>query len=293
MSSAAYSPYAMPGPYPPNASSLGPRLRVSAVNAAIGWMVFGAGALLVLMWLVLGGLMLADQIRRDAPDPWIGPVVMAVVFVPLGLVFMAKGYAGRVLRFELHENGFSYIDKSGTISALWAEVDAVFWEHLSHHGKLAPGVSIKIRETATLTLMARGRPTVVIDERFPDHIEIGTDARRLAARAMLPTVEALLSAGHPVAFGQAVVSNAGLQLPRGWFPWEAIGSVRWESHGPRTWFAAYGVDGGSLDSIDASATPNQLVLCALLARIGKLGTATEERSFGERMFEAARELLGR
>ncbi|APR78727.1 Hypothetical protein A7982_04074 [Minicystis rosea] len=273
---------------------MGPLVQRAQASAVVAWIIFALGMIILLGWAGLSIALVSDQLqRKPTPDGvFIGPIVMAVFLVPLGSIFAVKGYRGRILRFDLHEGGVAFEDYKARLAVPWAEVAAVLWEQTAHVGDLGFGVEVTTQRVAkTVVQTARGG-SVVVDERFPDHVRFAARVRDAAADAMLPRFEAALTAGQRVFFGRVGVDTWGMHLPEA-VPWDAIGGIRWESHGASASYTVYRNDGGRIGEIRCPI-PNEIIFQVVLSRMGKLGDAHQEGTpLGDEIIGAARRLLSR
>jgi hypothetical protein len=273
---------------------MGRLVRRAQASPLVAWIVFSLGILILLAWAGLSLALVLDQLQRKPPPDavWIGPLVMAFFFVPLGTVFAVKGYRGRILRFDLHEGGVAFEDYKGRVALSWVEIATCLWEQTAHVGDLGFGLEVTTRRLAKTTLQSVRGTTMVVDERFPDHLTLAAEVRDAAAEAMLPRFEAAIAAGQRVYFGRVGVDTWGLHLPEA-VPWTAIARVRWEPAGAEARYVVYGTSGARIGEIRCPV-PNEVVFQVVLTRFDKLGDAREEGApIGDQIFAAARGLLAR
>ncbi|MFT3769092.1 MAG: hypothetical protein QM820_26935 [Minicystis sp.] len=252
------------------------------------------GIVILLAWVGLSLAFVLDQLHRNPPGDavWIGPLVMAIFFVPFGAGFAVKGYQGRILRVDLHEGGVAYQDNKGRLAFRWDEVAAVLWEQTAYVGDVGLGLEVTTRRLAKTTLHATGGKSIVVDERFPDHVKLAAQIRDAAAEAMLPHFEGALSAGRRVFFGHVGIDTWGLHL-REAIPWSAVAGIRWEPDGASARYVIYGTSGARIGEIRCPV-PNEVILQVVLSRLGKLGNSLEEGApLGDELLAAARGLLAR
>ncbi|MFO0754919.1 MAG: DUF6585 family protein [Byssovorax sp.] len=282
--------HALPGA----SGDLGRRLERVAAPALWAWIIFGAGVLLLAAWAVLGTLMYLDQRERMPDNPaWIGPLVIGVFLVPLGLILAVKGFRGRLYGVDVHEGGLRFYERGGGVTLPWAFVAHTTWEEFEHRARVAIAIDVPFRRTATLRVLGLDGRAIVIDERLPGHVDFGRRVREQAARVMLPRYEAEIAAGRAVSFGPLAFDRDAVYLPAGAVPWSAVSSVHWASDGASAWWAVVGPDGQSYATFANALVPDSLVLAALLDRLGKLGAQQASTTLGEELVAAARRMLGR
>lgn len=267
------------------------RSQASVVTA---WFVFAAGMALLLAWagLSTGFVSVMHTAKRHDGAVWIGPLVMALFFVPIGLILAIKGYRGRVLRVDLHEGGVAFQDTAGRKAFVWLDIQAVHWERSDYVGDLGMGIDVTTRRVAKLTIESRRRETIVVDERFPDHVAFGARVRDAAAEGMLPAYDAAIAAGQRVYCGPVGLDSWGLHLATP-LPWHAIASVRWVSDGPTARYVVIGSQGVPVGEIHCP-TPNEVILQILLTRFGKLAENNGTDSpVGDELVATVRRMLSR
>ncbi len=274
-------------------SRLGPPLHLARVNAVVGWFVFTLGALVLLTWvgLSVGYVSFALGRHREGVDLWIGPVILAVLFAPIGSILAYKGYQGRVLELGVHEGGISYRDSSRALQWAWNEIVSVSCSQSAHATDVGLGLALTTHKSAKVEIVSARQGMVVVDERFPDHVTLATHVRDAAARGMLPVFEAALSAGQRVYFGGLGVDGWGLHGTVT-MPWTEIGQVRWVSDGHFARYAIVDAQGAHRGDIPCPV-PNEAILRVVLERFGKLGEgAPDEAPIGDRLLGEARRMFG-
>ena len=150
----------------------------------------------------------------------------------------------------------------------WHDIQAIHWQRTDYVGNLGLGVELTTRRSATLTIESRRRETIVIDERFPDHLAFGAHVRDAAAEGMWPMFDAAMAVGQRVYCGPVGIDSWGLHLATA-LPWEAVASVRWVSDGSTARYVVIGTQGAPIGQIHCPV-PNEVLLQTLLARMGKL-----------------------
>ncbi|AKU97349.1 hypothetical protein AKJ09_04013 [Labilithrix luteola] len=220
--------------------------------------------------------------------------MVAFFFVPLGVIFTVKGLRGRILCMELFERGVVFTNYRGGQTLLWEDITAVYWEQFSHRTDVALGLEVTTHRTAKLTIVPRFGKHVVVDERFPRHVELAAVIRDAAGEAMLPRHEAALMRGERIFFGPVGIDRWGLHTAQAAYPWEIVAAVRWEPDGPSAWYSVYGTNHARLTTLSASAIPNGIIFQIILERLGKLGaSAGADAALGDGLLTAARRLLTR
>jgi hypothetical protein len=281
-------------PAAPFGDALGRRLDRAASPAFFAYIVLGAGLLILTAWVVLGTLVYLDQRERMPDNPaWLAPVVMGVFFAPIGLALAVKGFRGRLYRVDVHEGGVVFEDRRGRVVLPWGQLQHSYYEELERRAEMGLGVDVGVGRKATLRLEGARGQTIVIDDRLPGHVAFARRVHEEAARVMLPRYEAALSAGQPVSFGPLTFDRNALYLPQGTLPWSAVVCVRWESRGALAWWALVAPNGQSHADFSTTLVPDQLVLAALLERLGKLAPSDAPTSLVGELVAGARRLLGR
>ncbi len=266
-----------------SSSSIGRLLLRARLSPLVGWIVFVLGLLLLSAWATLSLLFVLDQRSRGVGDAtlWIGPLVMAFFFVPIGAVLAVKGYRGRVLGLDLHEGGASRsrIARVGTRSG-GARSSRSASERVGHVANVGFGVGVTTHEVSQVDGCVVPTPApIVVDNRFPDHVRLADRVLAAAAEGMLPRYEQALRSGKRMSFGPLVAARwVGAASGAGHYPWSAIGRVpmggvevpkrstrstpamvhRWPRSGTR-------------------GVANEAILRVLLGRLGKLGDSGQER----------------
>jgi hypothetical protein len=260
---------------PPQAGGSDPRLgrlvRRAEASPLSGWLIFGLGLGLLLTWVVLATLMGLDQLSRarSAGTFWVGPLVMAFVFVPLGLIFAVKGWRGRVHRLDVHERGLAFQDRAGRVVVPWDQIIGVYWAQFGHIAKLGLGVDLQTHRSAKLSVVSVKHKPIVVDERLPGHVELAAFVRDAAAAGMRARTLGAIEQGHRLFFGPLGVDSGGLYLGSEHYPWNQISRVTWQAQGQQAWYSIQGEDGAILRTVDDAAVFNQILLRELLDQYGK------------------------
>ncbi len=275
-----------------SSSSIGRLLLRARLSPLVGWIVFVLGLLLLSAWATLSLLFVLDQRSRGVGDAtlWIGPLVMAFFFVPIGAVLAVKGYRGRVLGLDLYEGGLAFADRAGRYEVGWGEVVSIFSERVGHVANVGFGVGVTTHESAKLTVVSSRHPPIVVDNRFPDHVRLADRVLAAAAEGMLPRYEQALRSGKRMSFGPLALDGWGLHLAQP-YPWSAIGQVRWERRGAQAVYAVYSSHGAPLAEIGTRGVANEAILQVLLGRLGKLGDSGQERPLGDHAVAAVQRLV--
>ncbi len=250
--------------------SLGPRLHLARVSGLVGWIIFGLGLVILLAWVGLSAAFMVDAAGRHRAglDLWVLPLAMGVFFLPFGLILAVKGLQGRVLEVGIHAGGIYYRERSRSVSWTWDDIVSVSWSQSDRLSDVGLGFEVTTRRTARVEIRSVRQGSVLIDERFPDHLALATMVRDTAARNMLPRYEAALAAGRRVYFGGLGIDHWGLHGAVV-LPWSDVGQVRWVSEG--SWARYAIIDGAGAHRGDVHCpVPNESVLREVLERFGKL-----------------------
>lgn len=251
---------------------LGHLLKRSQAYAALAWFIFGVGIVILVAWIGLSAALVYDQHHnygRPLGELWVMPLVMGVMFLPLGLVFAVKGYRGRVHRVDLHENGVAFQDGSGRTTMRWDELQSVFYEEFAIKTTVALVLDVTTRRTAKLTMLAPNRKPIVVDENVPDHFALANTIRAMATAAMLPRFDAAIAAGQRVYFGPIGIDRQGLHLTHVTYPWHVIAQVYFETTLTGASWVIFGANGARLNAIDTRSVPNEGVFQLVLERFGR------------------------
>jgi hypothetical protein len=252
---------------------LGNLVRRAEASPLVAWFIFGVGAVLLLAYAVLATLLSLDQMSRAKGGGgwWIGPLVLAFFFVPLGLIFVVKGLRGRVYRLDVFEGGLAFQDRAGRVVVPWDEIIGVYHAQFGHIAKLGLGVDLQTHRSAKLSVVSARQKPIVVDERLPNHVDFATFVRGAAANGMRARTMGAFQQGQPVSFGGLTVDRSGLYIGQQHLPWQAISRVTWQSQREQAWLSIMAENGAIMGTVDDAHVFNSALLQELLAQHGKAG----------------------
>ena len=134
------------------AKHLGKRLQRFATLHIGGTIMLTIGVGITLVWAALTGYLLMDASGNEGL--YIGALGVSVLFLPLAAIMTIRGYRGRHVRIDHHENGILLVDGFDRWKVTWADVQSVqpFPDRLVIHAAFTP--------------------PIVVDHRYPRHQEL-------------------------------------------------------------------------------------------------------------------------
>lgn len=150
-------------------------------------------------------------------------IVILVGFYFLWLAFQLPALNAKLARKRVYlfQYGLVEHDKQGALTAYrWDKISEVFQEITERYAN-----GIKVATTYVYTVRRRDGAETKLTNAYDGIAELGPHICDAVARVRLPHVEAALSRGEEVRFGDLSLSRQGIGTKRGVVPWHEIEKV--------------------------------------------------------------------
>jgi hypothetical protein len=199
-----------------------PTNRSRIINLITGFVLLGLAPLA----LILSAWMAYDAynhygLNKVMDSGFILPLILGIIFVPLGLWILIQAFLNWKTSAVLYENGFAYLDRQGLRQIKWADIESVKQNIVKYYR-----YGRHVRTTYLYTIQLNDKGRITIDNKFPNVETLGKAITDGAAKALFPAYMTALKSGQRVTFGPLALDAQGLYSGNKSLTWQEIKAVK-------------------------------------------------------------------
>jgi hypothetical protein len=200
----------------PNTYQLGTPTIAHRAGISV-WVTLAAGAIFTL----LGGYVLIEILTGMLRSGRQSMLLVSIIFLVIGIAFMAIGYFQSRQHIQVFDQGFTYIKASAVQIVRW---DAI--ESIRHQAVRVRVNFIPIGTAHTYTITTTQGETIKLTGSIGKVAKLGALIEAEAFKYLMPRAIETYKAGGTLQFGKLSVSQLGIGNGKEIVPWAQIKSVQ-------------------------------------------------------------------